>query len=55
MSEHTGCCYCVDNMDEQAKYDQIAKVIDTYKDKEGSLIMVLHSAQQIYGYLPTKQ
>ena len=52
MSEHNECCYCADNMDEQAKYDQIAKVIDTYKDKEGSLIMVLHAAQQIYGYLP---
>ena len=52
MSEHNECCYCADNMDEQAKYDQIAKVIDTYKEKEGSLIMVLHAAQQIYGYLP---
>ncbi|MDO4731969.1 MAG: NAD(P)H-dependent oxidoreductase subunit E [Bacillota bacterium] len=52
MSEHTECCYCAANMDEQAKYEQIAKVIDTYKEKEGSLIMVLHSAQQIYGYLP---
>ena len=33
-------------------YDQIANVIDLYKDKEGSLIQVLHIAQQIYGYLP---
>ncbi|MBR5429279.1 MAG: NAD(P)H-dependent oxidoreductase subunit E [Firmicutes bacterium] len=45
-------CTCGCSADEQAKYDQIAAVIDQYKGKEGSLIMVLHSAQQIYGYLP---
>lgn len=27
-------------------------MIDAYKDKEGSLIQVLHAAQEIYGYLP---
>lgn len=52
MSENTEKCCCGCSADEQAKYDQIAKVIDQYKGKEGSLIMVLHSAQQIYGYLP---
>ncbi|MBR2783419.1 MAG: NAD(P)H-dependent oxidoreductase subunit E [Firmicutes bacterium] len=53
MSENTEKCCCgCGCTDEQAKYDQIAKVIDQYKGKEGSLIMVLHSAQQIYGYLP---
>lgn len=54
MSENTEkCgCSCGCSADEQAKYDQIAAVIDQYKGKEGSLIMVLHSAQQIYGYLP---
>jgi len=46
------CCCCECSEEEQAKYDQIAKVIDTYKDRPGSLIMVLHAAQQIYGYLP---
>lgn len=34
------------------EYSQIASVIDLYKDKEGSLIQVLHLAQEIYGYLP---
>lgn len=34
------------------KYAEIANVIDLYKDKEGSLIQVLHLAQQINGYLP---
>ena len=38
---------------EQEKlYGEIANVIDLYKHKEGSLIQVLHLAQQIYGYLP---
>ena len=46
------CCCCEHSEEEQAKYDQIAKVIENYKDRPGSLIMVLHAAQQIYGYLP---
>ncbi len=46
------CCCCEHSEEEQAKYDQIAKVIETYRDRPGSLIMVLHAAQQIYGYLP---
>lgn len=43
-----GCCNeCNDD-----KFAAIANVIDLYKDKEGSLIQILHLAQQIYGYLP---
>jgi len=38
--------------EEQEKQAAIQKVIDTYKDKEGCLIAVLHLAQEIYGYLP---
>ena len=53
MSENKQeCCCCECSSEEQAKYEQIAQVIDTYKEKPGSLIMVLHAAQQIYGYLP---
>lgn len=37
---------------ERAKLAAVEKVIDTYKDREGCLIMVLHAAQEIYGYLP---
>ncbi len=37
---------------EGGKFDEIANVIDLYKGKEGSLIQVLHLAQEIYGYLP---
>lgn len=33
-------------------FSEIAGIIDQYKDKEGSLIQVLHHAQEIYGYLP---
>lgn len=44
------CCHC--SQDESQKYEEIANVIDLYKDKEGSLIQILHLAQEIYGYLP---
>lgn len=33
-------------------YDKIDNVIDLYREKEGSLIQVLHLAQEIYGFLP---
>ena len=33
-------------------FPQIANVIDLYKNKEGSLIQVLHLAQEIHGHLP---
>jgi len=38
--------------DREVAFDKVANVIDLYKDKEGSLIQVLHLAQMIYGYLP---
>ena len=41
---------CPDCSTEQ--FSEIANIIDLYKDKEGSLIQVLHRAQEIYGYLP---
>ena len=46
----TCCCCCGEN--DQALYDEIAQVVDRYKGKDGALIMVLHEAQEIYGYLP---
>lgn len=36
----------------QRIYEEIDKVIDSYRDKDGSLIQILHLAQEIYGYLP---
>lgn len=38
--------------EKERAYAQIENVIDLYKDKRGSLIQVLHLAQEIYGYLP---
>jgi len=38
--------------EKERAYAQIANVIDLYKGKEGSLIQVLHLAQEIYGFLP---
>ncbi len=35
-----------------ALYDRIDASIEKYKDHEGALIMVLHEAQEAYGYLP---
>lgn len=51
MSDKIIKCDCC-TQDEKQKYDEIANVIDLYKDKEGSLIQILHLAQEIYGYLP---
>ena len=36
----------------QEKYAEIKNIIDLYKGKEGSLIQILHLAQEVYGYLP---
>ena len=44
-------CSCQGCADEQ-QYQQIANIIDFYKDKPGSLIQVLHLAQELYGFLP---
>lgn len=46
----TQCC-CEEETDQQ-KYDRIAEIIEKYKNREGSLIQVLHMSQNIYGYLP---
>lgn len=36
----------------QEKFMRIEEIIKEYKDKEGSLIQILHLAQGIYGHLP---
>ena len=38
--------------EEQALYDRIDEAIEKYRGHDGALIMVLHEAQEIYGYLP---
>jgi NADH:ubiquinone oxidoreductase subunit E len=49
MSTTTGHCTC---SEDQKEFSEIANVIDLYRDREGSLIQILHAAQEIYGYLP---
>lgn len=51
MNKETAKCECC-TQDKKQKFDEIANIIDLYKDKEGSLIQILHLAQEIYGYLP---
>ncbi len=53
MSSQTKACTC-GNETEQEKYNRIAEVIEEYRDREGSLIQILHMAQGIYGCLPLK-
>jgi NADH:ubiquinone oxidoreductase subunit E len=42
----------MDQREKERLFGEIQNVIDEYKDKDGALIMVLHKAQEIYGYLP---
>lgn len=51
MSNNIGFCTC-NATEKTSKYSEIEKVIDLYKDKKGSLIQILHLAQEIYGHLP---
>jgi len=51
MSVRKQECGC-EGTDQEKAYAQVANVIDLYKGKEGSLIQVLHLAQEIFGYLP---
>ena len=44
-------CSCTGDEREKA-YQRLDNVIDLYREKEGSLIQVLHMAQEIFGYLP---
>lgn len=44
-------CKCSSN-DNSALFIELDAVIAKYKNQEGSLIQVLHSAQEIFGYLP---
>lgn len=51
MAQTEQKCACCEQTDAE-KYDQIKNVIDLYREREGSLIQILHLAQEIYGYLP---
>lgn len=45
----TGCS-CQNAND--PRYQELAQVIEEFRDMEGALIMILHRAQEIFGYLP---
>ncbi|MGE5582087.1 MAG: NAD(P)H-dependent oxidoreductase subunit E [Bacillota bacterium] len=51
MTAQTKLCECQQET-EQEKYARIGDIIEEYKNREGSLIQILHLAQGIYGYLP---
>jgi len=51
MVEKTKTCKCTEETDVE-KLERISEIIEEYKDKEGSLIQILHLAQGIYGHLP---
>ncbi len=51
MSERTVLSTC-SSKEKASKYSEIEKVIELYRSKEGSLIQILHLAQEIYGHLP---
>lgn len=53
MSQNPAGCQCQSESEEE-KLARIVEVVREYKDKEGSLIQILHMAQGIYGYLPLK-
>ncbi len=40
--------------EEQEKFEELHHIIEEFKKKEGSVIKVLHEAQNIFGYLPRK-
>ncbi len=51
-NKQCGCCNCGQDAVEDPRYVELKQAIAEYRDMEGSLIMVLHRAQEIFGYLP---
>ena len=57
MSTHTCDCELKAQQaeaEEQELYAKLDEIIDAYKDERGSLIQVLHQAQELFGWLPEK-
>lgn len=51
VMDNVKVCQC-EEITEEEKIRIIDEIIDSYKDKEGSLIQVLHMVQGVYGHLP---
>lgn len=45
-------CNCHDSFSEEQYYEQLDDIIDQYIDKDGALIPILQSVQNLFGYLP---
>lgn len=50
MSDRQSQCSCREQAGAEL-FAELDPVIDLYKDKEGSLIQILHIAQELYGHL----
>lgn len=46
------CTGCGCNKAKDPRFQELAKVVEEFRGVEGALIMVLHRAQDIFGYLP---
>ncbi|MBN1115836.1 MAG: NAD(P)H-dependent oxidoreductase subunit E [Bacteroidales bacterium] len=45
-------CSCNETVNEDLLYDQLDEIIEMHRGKEGALIPILQSAQNLFGYLP---
>lgn len=48
--EDTKKCNCTESPEQL--YEKLEQIIEEYKEKEGSLIQILHFAQGLFGHLP---
>ncbi len=47
-----GNCSCNEAVDEGQLYEQLDEIIEMHRGKEGALIPILQSTQNLFGYLP---
>ena len=52
MQKQMEPCCCQNSSEEQALYEKVTEIIEKYRGTDGALIMVLHEAQELFGYLP---
>jgi NADH:ubiquinone oxidoreductase subunit E len=45
-------CSCNEAIDEEQLYEQLDEIIEMHRGKEGALIPILQSTQNLFGYLP---
>lgn len=47
-------CNCKETMEQDPRYIKLEEILAHYQGVEGSLIQVLHEAQEVFGYLPNE-